>query len=77
MHLHGELSANASCQTTFCSRSSQALWGIVSACTAAVNSFIGLAMCRLILGCVEAVFFPAALFYLSSYDEGNDREMLR
>jgi hypothetical protein len=44
---------------------SQALWGIVSACTAAVNSFIGLAMCRLILGCVEAVFFPAALFYLS------------
>jgi MFS family permease len=77
MHLHSELLATAYCQTTLCSCSSQALWGIVSACTAAVNSFIGLAMCRLILGCVEAVFFPAALFYLSSYDEGSDSETLR
>lgn len=34
------------------------LWGIVSACTGAVTSYAGLAVCRTMLGVVEAAFFP-------------------
>lgn len=44
-----------------------ALWGAVSACTAAVNSFGSLLACRFLLGFVEAVFFPGAFFYLSMF----------
>ncbi|KAH8195099.1 hypothetical protein TruAng_010739 [Truncatella angustata] len=44
-----------------------ALWGIVSACTAAVKSFQGLVICRFFLGFLEAPFFPGALFLLSSW----------
>ncbi|KIY72966.1 retrograde regulation protein 2 [Cylindrobasidium torrendii FP15055 ss-10] len=44
-----------------------ALWGIISACTGAVNSFAGLVTCRFFLGFVEAVFFPGALHYLSTF----------
>jgi MFS family permease len=38
-----------------------ALWGAVSACTAAVTGYASLAICRCILGIVEAVFFPYVL----------------
>jgi MFS family permease len=44
-----------------------ALWGILSACTAAVHSFSGLLASRFFLGFVEAVFFPGALFYMSLF----------
>lgn len=44
-----------------------ALWGIVSSCTAAVQSFGGLVACRFFLGFIEAVFFPGAFFYLSMF----------
>lgn len=44
-----------------------ALWGVVSACTAAVTNFSGLVACRFILGFLEAPFFPGALFLLSSW----------
>lgn len=33
-----------------------ALWGVVSACTGAVKSYEGLAVCRVMLGVVEAAF---------------------
>jgi len=43
------------------------LWGAISACTAAVQSFESLVVCRFFLGFVEAVFFPGAFYYLSLY----------
>lgn len=46
---------------------SMALWGILSACTAAVHNASGLMASRFFLGFVEAVFFPGALFYLSLF----------
>ncbi|KAK6196675.1 hypothetical protein LQW54_011290 [Pestalotiopsis sp. IQ-011] len=44
-----------------------ALWGAVSACTAAVKDFHGLVACRFFLGFLEAPFFPGALFLLSAW----------
>ncbi|XWX01510.1 hypothetical protein V2A60_009538 [Cordyceps javanica] len=44
-----------------------ALWGVVSACTAAVTNFTGLVICRFFLGFLEAPFFPGALLLLSSW----------
>ena len=46
--------------------SAVAVWGAISACTAAVNSFGSLVACRFMLGFVEAVFFPGAFYYLHS-----------
>lgn len=43
------------------------VWGVISACTAAVNSFGSLLACRFFLGFVEAAFFPGAFFYLSMF----------
>ncbi|OJJ34608.1 hypothetical protein ASPWEDRAFT_52774 [Aspergillus wentii DTO 134E9] len=42
-------------------------WGIVSACTGAVQNYHGLLALRFILGFVEAPFFPGALFLFSSW----------
>lgn len=39
-----------------------ALWGVVSACMAAVHNYHGLLLARFFIGFVEAVFFPGALF---------------
>ena len=39
-----------------------AMWGVVSACMAAVHSYTGLLLARFFIGFVEAVFFPGALF---------------
>ena len=47
--------------------SAMALWGMVSACMGAVHSYNGLLLARFFIGFVEAVFFPGALFYLSSF----------
>jgi hypothetical protein len=35
-----------------------AAWGVVSAATGAIQSFVGLLLCRFFLGFAEAVFFP-------------------
>lgn len=43
-----------------------ALWGALSAITAAVHNFAGLVVCRFMLGFVESVFFPGAV-RLASY----------
>ncbi|KAH7347450.1 MFS transporter-like protein [Plectosphaerella cucumerina] len=42
-------------------------WGLVSGLTALVQNFAGIVVCRLILGFVEAPFFPGVLFYLSKW----------
>ncbi|KAM0665566.1 hypothetical protein MY8738_003498 [Beauveria namnaoensis] len=44
-----------------------ALWGLVSASTAAATDFTGLVVCRFFLGFLEAPFFPGALLLLSSW----------
>ncbi|ORY89841.1 nicotinamide mononucleotide permease [Leucosporidium creatinivorum] len=44
-----------------------ALWGALSAITAGVHNFAGLVVCRFMLGFVESVFFPGAMFYLSTF----------
>jgi MFS family permease len=46
-----------------------AAWGIISACTGAVHSFAGLAVCRTFLGFAEAAFFPGAVYLLSTFYE--------
>lgn len=44
-----------------------AAWGVVSACMAAVHSFAGLLVARVLLGIIEAIFFPGAMFFLSMF----------
>ncbi len=43
------------------------IWGSISACTAAVNSFGALLAVRVILGISEACFFPGAIYLLSAW----------
>jgi len=43
------------------------LWGAVSACTAAADSYPHLVVIRFFLGITEAPFFPGILFFLSSW----------
>jgi MFS family permease len=44
-----------------------AIWGCISACTAAAKTYSQLLAVRAILGATEAVFFPGAIYYLSSW----------
>lgn len=44
-----------------------ALWGGVSACSAASQKFEHLLVVRIMLGIVEAPFFPGAVFLMSSW----------
>ncbi|CAG8097262.1 unnamed protein product [Penicillium salamii] len=44
-----------------------AIWGIISACQAAIASFSGLIVTRFFLGFVEAPFFPGAVMLMSSW----------
>ncbi|KAJ5331592.1 pantothenate transporter [Penicillium atrosanguineum] len=44
-----------------------AIWGCISACTAAAKTYGQLLAVRAILGATEAVFFPGAIYYLSSW----------
>ncbi|OOQ84551.1 allantoate permease [Penicillium brasilianum] len=44
-----------------------AIWGIISACQAATQSFAGLVVSRFFLGFVEAPFFPGAVMLMSSW----------
>ncbi|KAJ5682508.1 hypothetical protein N7462_005673 [Penicillium macrosclerotiorum] len=43
------------------------IWAIVSGCTSAVHNVPGLLMIRLVLGFVEAPFFPGAIYFLSCW----------
>lgn len=43
------------------------VWGVISAATAAAESFGGLVAIRFFLGFVEAAYFPGCLFLLSSW----------
>ncbi|EON67967.1 hypothetical protein W97_07113 [Coniosporium apollinis CBS 100218] len=43
------------------------VWAAVSACTALVQSFAGLAACRFLLGVTEAPFYPGATYVLSIF----------
>ncbi|KAL8917244.1 MAG: hypothetical protein Q9208_008083 [Pyrenodesmia sp. 3 TL-2023] len=43
------------------------VWGMISAATAAAQSFGGLLAIRFFLGFVEAAYFPGCLFFLSSW----------
>lgn len=43
------------------------LWGLVSGATGAVQSFGGLVACRVIVGVLEAAYWPGCMFYLSCW----------
>ncbi|KAL4786886.1 major facilitator superfamily domain-containing protein [Aspergillus varians] len=43
------------------------IWGVISACQAASQSFTGLVIARFFLGFVEAPFFPGAVMLMSSW----------
>ncbi|WRT70135.1 uncharacterized protein IL334_007129 [Kwoniella shivajii] len=43
------------------------VWGVISGCTGAVQSFAGLAVCRCFLGFAEAAFFPGAIYLVSTF----------
>ncbi|RDW65061.1 hypothetical protein BP6252_10712 [Coleophoma cylindrospora] len=44
-----------------------AVWGVISAAQSATHSFGGLLACRIMLGIVEAPFFPGAIMLMSSW----------
>jgi len=44
-----------------------AVWGVISAAQAATKTFGGLLACRILLGVVEAPFFPGAIMLMSSW----------
>ncbi|CCU82889.1 MFS transporter/pantothenate transporter liz1 [Blumeria hordei DH14] len=43
------------------------IWGLISLATAATRNFVGLTICRFMLGFVEAAFFPGCMFHLSCW----------
>ncbi|WVF70353.1 hypothetical protein IAT40_005143 [Kwoniella sp. CBS 6097] len=48
------------------------IWGSISAATAAVHSYSALLAVRVILGAVEAVFFPGVIYLLSAWYTKNE-----
>ncbi|WVW81041.1 hypothetical protein I302_103032 [Kwoniella bestiolae CBS 10118] len=48
------------------------IWGSISAATAAVQSYKALLAVRVILGAVEAVFFPGVIYLLSAWYKKNE-----
>src|SRR5277367_4774380 len=44
-----------------------AVWGMISACMAAVQSYTDLVLAQFFIGFIEAVFFPGALYYMSLF----------
>lgn len=42
-------------------------WGVLSAAMASVHNFAGLLIVRVLLGAIEAIFFPGALYFLSLF----------
>jgi len=49
-----------------------AAWGVISAAQSATQSFGGLLACRILLGVVEAPFFPGAIMLMSSWYTRNE-----
>ncbi|RAO68855.1 uncharacterized protein BHQ10_004867 [Talaromyces amestolkiae] len=43
------------------------VWGVVSGCTGAVQSYHGLLAVRVLLGATEAVFFPGVIYLMSAW----------
>ncbi|KAH7029884.1 putative MFS transporter [Microdochium trichocladiopsis] len=43
------------------------VWGAISTCTAAVNTYEAMLGVRILLGITEAAFFPGILYYLSAW----------
>ncbi|KKK19201.1 MFS transporter [Aspergillus rambellii] len=43
------------------------LWGVISTCTAAAQSYASLVVIRFFLGFVEAAYFPGCLYFLSAW----------
>ncbi|KAM5432485.1 hypothetical protein McanMca71_004359 [Microsporum canis] len=43
------------------------VWSVVSACTALVQSYAGMVVCRFLLGITEAPFYPGATYILSIF----------
>jgi MFS family permease len=42
-------------------------WGIVTVCQGVTKSFGGLVACRVVIGALEAGFFPGCLYLISMY----------
>lgn len=42
-------------------------WGIVTVCQGLTQSFAGLVVCRVIIGALEAGFFPGCVYILTMY----------
>jgi MFS family permease len=40
-------------------------WGVVTVCQGTTQSFAGLVICRVIIGALEAGFFPGCLYLIS------------
>jgi MFS family permease len=55
------------CRPSLYLSSAMILWGIVSGCTGAVQSFSGVAACRFFLGITEAPFFAGVAFLFSGW----------
>jgi len=49
-----------------------AAWGVISAAQSATQSFGGLLACRILLGVMEAPFFPGAIMLMSSWYTRNE-----
>ncbi|KAF7559925.1 hypothetical protein G7046_g4224 [Stylonectria norvegica] len=43
------------------------IWGIMAMASAGTKNFGGLLACRILMGCVEAAFFPCAILYCSFF----------
>jgi MFS family permease len=44
-----------------------ATWGVISALMSVVHNYAGLLTARVLVGVVEAIFFPGALYFLSLF----------
>ena len=40
-------------------------WGVVTVCQGVTKSFAGLVVCRVVIGALEAGFFPGCLYLIS------------
>lgn len=43
------------------------IWGLMATVSSATKNFGGILACRILMGCVEAAFFPCAIFYCSLF----------
>jgi len=50
-------------------------WGVVTVCQGVTQSFAGLVVCRVIIGALEAGFFPGCVYLLSMYYRRHELQM--